>query len=84
MILVLGILGLVCCAICAPIAWIMGKNDLAKIQAGQISKEAESTTKIGMILGMVGTILIIIGIVIQLILLVMGVGMVGIGAAAGN
>ncbi|HYV37492.1 MAG TPA: hypothetical protein VE988_17435 [Gemmataceae bacterium] len=63
LILVLGILGFVCCGLLAPVAWIMGKQDMAKIQAGQIAPEAEQLTKIGMILGMIGTALIILYII---------------------
>jgi hypothetical protein len=40
-----------------------GKQDLAKIQAGEIAPEAEQMTKIGMILGIVGTVLLILGLI---------------------
>jgi len=60
MILVLGILSIVCCPLIGPLAWIWGKQDLAKVQAGEISQEAEQMTKIGMILGIVGTVFLIL------------------------
>ncbi len=36
LILILGILGIVCCFICGIIAWVMGNNDLREIDAGRI------------------------------------------------
>lgn len=81
-ILVLGILGFVvpCVGgILGIIAWVMGKGDLAKIKAGTMDPEGASYTQIGMILGIVSTILWIIGVVF-FILIMMG----GIVTAAAN
>ena len=36
-------------------AWIMGSKDINKIKQGRISNSAKTSTKIGMILGIVGT-----------------------------
>jgi predicted Zn finger-like uncharacterized protein len=47
-----------------PIAWVMGNNDLKEISEGRMDPEGESMTNIGRILGMVATILSIIGIVV--------------------
>ena len=63
MMLVLGILSIVCCQLLGPVAWIMGKGDLAKIKSGEIAQEAEQMTKIGMILGIVGTALLALNLV---------------------
>jgi hypothetical protein len=41
----------------------MGNGDMKEIRAGNMDPEGESTTNIGRILGMVGTILQIVGIV---------------------
>jgi len=60
LILVLGIVSLVCCTLVGPLAWIWGKQDLEKIKRGEISPEAEQMTKIGMILGIVGSVLLIL------------------------
>ena len=57
LILVLGILGLVGCCICAPIAWYMGSQDMAEIEAGRMDPEGKQMTQIGMILGIVGCVL---------------------------
>lgn len=55
--LVLGIVGVVCCQLCAPFAWWMGKQELAAIRAGTAPASNEGTAKTGMILGIVGTVL---------------------------
>jgi hypothetical protein len=58
LILVLGILGV---AVLGPIlgipAWIMGRNDLKKIQEGKIPSSERALTKAGMILGIISTVL---------------------------
>lgn len=74
LILVLGILGF-CCLPCGIAAWIMGSGDLKKMQAGQMDRSGESTTNIGKILGIVTTVLALLGIVVQVILAVIGGGM---------
>ncbi len=61
-ILVLGILAIVCCQICGPIAWYMGRQELADIRQGLVSPLDEGTVKAGMILGIVGTILLALGL----------------------
>src|SRR5438874_1424687 len=64
MILVLGIVSIVCCPLVGPLAWIWGKQDLAKIRGNEIAAEAEQMTKIGMILGIVGTVLLVLNVLI--------------------
>lgn len=75
LILVLGILGIVCCFICGIIAWVMGNTDLREMDAGTMDPTGRGLTKAGKICGMIGVILAIIGIVIQLIILVTGGGL---------
>jgi hypothetical protein len=69
-ILVLGILGVVFCQICSIIAWVMGNTDMAKIRAGRMDPSGEGLTQAGRILGIVGTVLLLIGIL--LVVLYMG------------
>ncbi|MGA9451100.1 MAG: hypothetical protein WBW41_07120 [Verrucomicrobiia bacterium] len=64
LILVLGILGLVLCAPLAIAAWIMGSGDLKQMDAGTMDPGGRGMTKAGKICGIVGTILLIIGIII--------------------
>ena len=70
-ILVLGILGLVICGVLAPIAWIMGKNELEAIDSGRRPPQQRGTANAGRILGIIGTVLLGIG-VLALILIFAG------------
>jgi hypothetical protein len=56
-ILVVGILSLICCQIIGPIAWYMGSQELKLIKSGVVSSLDEGTTKAGMILGIIASIL---------------------------
>lgn len=63
LILVLGILGIVFgCAPVAIVSWVMGRSDLAKIDAGVMDPAGRGTTQAGMILGIVGTILFVLSL----------------------
>jgi hypothetical protein len=74
LILVLGILGIVCCFICGIIAWVMGNNDIREIDAGRMDPTGRGLTQAGKICGMVGVILSIIAIGTQLIFMLLGIG----------
>ena len=63
-VLVLGILGLVCCGILGVIAWIFGNEDIRKMNSGQMDMSGYDTTKIGRLLGIISTVLWIVGIAI--------------------
>jgi hypothetical protein len=69
-ILVLGILSLVVCQILGPIAWVMGNNELAGIDAGRRPPQNRGTAQAGRILGIISTVLMIIGVVFLFIFLV--------------
>lgn len=73
-ILVLGILGIVCCIICGIIAWVMGNNDLREMDAGRMDPSGRGLTQAGKICGMISVILAIIGIVIWLLMMIIGIG----------
>jgi DNA-directed RNA polymerase subunit RPC12/RpoP len=47
--------------ICGPIAWLMGNSDLARIRAGEMDASGEGMVQAGRILGMVGTLLSLVG-----------------------
>jgi hypothetical protein len=66
--LILGILGIICCGIAAPIAWYIGDQELKAILAGTSPVAGEVLAKTGKILGIIGTVLL----VIQVIWLFMG------------
>ncbi len=66
-ILVMGILGLIICGILAPFAWVMGNKELTAIDSGLRSPENRSTANAGRILGIIGTVLLGIGLVVAVI-----------------
>jgi hypothetical protein len=84
--LVLGIIGAVgslgscCCCffvvpgVCSPIAWYMGRAELAAIRAGTSSPAGQGFAQAGMILGMVGSGLLALYVV----------GMIGYMALVGG
>jgi hypothetical protein len=74
LILVFGILGLVVCGPLAIVAWVMGSGDLKQIDAGTMDPAGRGTTQAGRICGIIGTVLLILGILAAAIFLVFGVG----------
>lgn len=79
LILILGILGLVMCGIFTGIpAWIMGKNDLKAMAAGEMDPAGQNLTNVGKILGMISVALSALFVVGGIAMAVLG----GIGAAA--
>jgi hypothetical protein len=66
-VLVLGILGLAVCLICGIIAWVMGKNDLAEMDAGRMDPTGRGLTNAGKICGMISVILTIVVLGIYLL-----------------
>lgn len=77
-ILVLGILSLVICALLGPVAWIMGNNEVQGIDGGRRPPENRQMANIGRILGIIATALMVLGILFFIVILVIG----GLGAAA--
>jgi ABC-type Fe3+ transport system permease subunit len=71
-ILVLGILGIICCPILGIVAWIMGNNDLVEIQAGRMDPAGRDLTNIGRILGMVAVGLAVLGLIYWIVMLAVG------------
>ncbi len=81
LILVLGILGLVVCSPLAIVAWILGSADLKEMDAGTMDPAGRSNTNVGKILGIVGTVLIIIDVVVAIVAILF-FGLLGATAAA--
>jgi hypothetical protein len=69
--LVLGILGIICCAPLGVVAWIMANNELEGIRGGRRNPANEGTANASRILGIVGTVLLGLGL-IALVLLIAG------------
>jgi hypothetical protein len=55
-------------------AWVMGASDLSEIRAGRMDPSGESTTRVGMILGMVSVGFAILWVLVN-------VGLFAVGAA---
>ncbi len=62
----MGILALVCNFMAIPgiIAWAMGSGDLKQINAGAMDPEGKGLTQAGMIMGIIGTVLAIVPMLI--------------------
>ena len=67
LILVLGILGIVCCSICGIIAWVMGNGDLREIDTGRMDPSGRGLTQAGKICGIISVILAIVGFIFGLL-----------------
>lgn len=63
-ILTLGIIGLFICGPLCLAAWVMGDNDIREMDAGKMDNSGRSTTGTGRFLGIIGTLLWIVGIAI--------------------
>jgi hypothetical protein len=61
-ILVLGIVGLACCPLTAPVAWVLGRQELQAIRAGLAPPGNHALAQIGMVLGVLGTVLLAFGL----------------------
>ncbi len=58
LILTLGIIGIACCVVCAPIAWAMGQTDMREIRSGVMDPAGRGLTQAGMVLGIIGTVIL--------------------------
>jgi hypothetical protein len=72
LILVLGILGLIICGPLAIVAWILGSGDLKEMDAGTMDPAGRGNTQAGRICGIIGTILLIIGLLVGVLFFVFG------------
>lgn len=67
-VLVLGILGLVLCGVLAPVAWIKGNTAKSEMDAQpNITWTNRGSVTTGRILGIIGTVIILLGIVFVII-----------------
>lgn len=62
-VLILGILGFVCCQLCAPFAWYMGNQEVKAIKSGASPAAGQGLATAGMILGIIGTVLLVLSLV---------------------
>ncbi|HWM92561.1 MAG TPA: DUF4190 domain-containing protein [Thermoanaerobaculia bacterium] len=58
--LVVGILGVICCGLLAPIAWYLGNQEQQAIREGRSPAAGQGFAQAGVILGIIGTILLVL------------------------
>lgn len=73
LILVLGVLAwIIGCPIFGVVAWIMGSSDIREMRCGRMDPAGLGITQAGYVLGMINSILWIIGAVLVMVLLMIG------------
>ncbi len=80
MAVVFGVLGIICCGLLAPVAWYLANGELEQINAGRIAESNRGMAQAAKILGIIGTILLVLGL---LWILFFG-GMAMLGALTGG
>src|SRR5687768_4381210 len=70
--LILGILGVVCCSLAAPFAWMIGKRTVNEIDASGGRYEGRGQAQAGYILGIVGTVLLILSLLFLILAAITG------------
>ena len=78
--LVLGILGLVLCQVLSPFAWVVGGRAVREIDASHGALGGRGSANAGRILGIVGTALLVLALVVTAIL----VGGLAVGSSVGT
>jgi hypothetical protein len=71
--MVLGILGIAVCGLCAPFAWSIGGKAVKEIDANPTAYSGRGEANAGKIMGIIGTCLIVVGIVAAVGLIAIGV-----------
>lgn len=82
-ILILGIVGLVAFQLLGIVAWVMGNNTLKAMDAGQMESHDRNLAEIGRILGIICTVLIILGALVGVFMMLMVFGVFGAAAVSG-
>lgn len=72
LILTLGILGVLCCGPLGIAAWVMGNTDLKEIREDRMDPSGRGLTQAGMIVGIVATIFLVLGVLMQVGMIVAG------------
>lgn len=73
LVLILGIVGLLCCMPVGIVAWVLGHQDLKDMDAGVMDPAGRGTTQAGKILGMISVILFVLGAIVWGCLLALGI-----------
>lgn len=70
--LVLGILGIVLCSVCAPFAWVIGGNAVKEIDASGGTVGGRGQAQAGRIMGIVGTAIMVLGVLFVVAAVILG------------
>jgi hypothetical protein len=70
--MVLGIVGLVLCGLAAPFAWRIGKGAMDDIDRSQGTLGGRGQAQAGYVLGIIGTVLLVLSVVFVVVVLVFG------------
>lgn len=79
-VLLLGILGIAICQVCAPFAWVIGSRVRKEIDANPAQYGGRSQVQIGYVLGIVGSALLAFYVLAFVAYIVIIVGVVASGA----
>ena len=71
--MILGILGIVICSVIAPFAWNMGKKTMNEIDASGGQLGGRGMAQAGYIMGIIGTVLLIIGVLFFALTIPLGI-----------
>ena len=71
--LILGIIGLIVCQLVSPFAWVMGKRAIDEIDANPQMYGGRSTAVAGWVLGIIGTVILGLALVILVIVIIIAV-----------
>jgi len=75
--LVLGIVGIILCSIAAPFAWRLGKGAEEAVAANPGRYSGKDMATAGKILGIIGTVLLGLGIVVAVIFIIAAIASAG-------
>jgi len=64
----LGLVGLLVCNLFGPVVWAMAASDLRAMTAGQMDPEGQGLTRAGYILGILGTVLLVLFVISMAVL----------------
>ncbi len=71
-VLLVGVLSLFCCGILGPVAWVMGKRALDEIEMSGGTIGGRSQVLVGYVVGIVGTVMMVVVAGIFLLMLLSG------------
>lgn len=71
-ILALGICSLLVCGLLGPVAWSMGKEELARIDRGELPPNERSMVQAGYVCGIIATCVLLFGALILLLFVIGG------------